>query len=76
MKNYILIIGGILTISLAFLWYINIITEPIFTIGTATFTLVGYIFFNKNNDKKNDKNIKQIHKGKGDNVAGDKIIKY
>lgn len=75
MKNTILIIGGLITISLTILWYFEIITEPVAAIGSAILTFLGYLFTDKEKPVKNEKNITQIHKGKGDNVAGDKIIK-
>ena len=75
MKNFILIIGGLITILLSFLWYFNIITEPVFTIGSAILTLLGYLFIDKEKPIKKVKKIKQIHKGEGDNIAGNKTIK-
>ncbi len=75
MKKIILITGGIITILLAFLWYFNVITEPVFTIGAGILTLIGYIFVDSEKPIKAVKKISQIHNGKGDNVAGNKITK-
>lgn len=74
MKKIILIVGSILTLVLAILWYKNIISEPIVAIGTGILTLLTLIFFPDNDDKSNKTKIKQKHYGKGDNVAGNKII--
>lgn len=73
MKKSILIIGSILTLGLAILWYFNIISEPLVAIGSGILTLATYIF--ATDDKQFTKKINQKHSGKGDNVAGNKIIK-
>ncbi len=71
MKNAILIVGAIITLVLAILWYMDIISEPLFAIGTAVLTLITYLVIPTKRDKSN---INQRHSGKGDNVGGDKII--
>lgn len=72
MKKGILIIGSILTLLLAILWYFKIVSEPLVAVGTGALTLVSYIFVPENSDKTI---INQKHSGNGDNVAGNKIIK-
>jgi hypothetical protein len=71
MKNVILIIGAIITLTLAILWYMNIINEPLFAIGTAVLTLISCLVIPK---LKEGSRINQRHSGIGDNVVGDKII--
>lgn len=73
MKNFILIIGGLITVILTFLWYYEIITEPVAAIGSAMLTFLGYLFVGSDNSGKKIKKIKQVHYGTGDNVRGDKI---
>lgn len=74
MKRIILIIGGLITLILAILWYKDIISEPLVAVGTGVITLLCLIFV-PDNDSSNNTNIVQNHSGKGDNVAGNKIIK-
>ena len=71
MKKAILIIGAIVTLTLAILWYFDIVSEPLVAIGTGVLTVVGYIFVPANNANKTT--ITQKHYGEGDNVSGDKI---
>lgn len=72
MKNVILIIGALTTLVLAVLWYYNVVSEPIVSIGTGILTVLGYILIP---DKKKSKIVvKQQHTGYGDNVLGNKTI--
>lgn len=73
MKKAILIIEAIITLILAFLWWNNTISEPLFTIVLAVVTLITYILF-PNTDST--KNITQKHSGTGDNVVGNKTTNY
>ena len=75
MKKIILIIGGILTLVLSILWYKNIINEPLSAVGTGIVTLLCLVFIPDNNDNPNKTKIIQKHSGKGDNIAGNKIVK-
>lgn len=75
MKKIILIIGSLITIILAILWYIQIISEPIVSIGTGILTLIGYIII-PNQEQKSEPAIKQEHKGQGDNVVDNKTTNY
>lgn len=71
MKNIILIIGSLSTLILAILWYLQIVSEPIVSVGTGVLTFIGYLLIPS--EKENNKSvIKQEHKGKGDNIIGDK----
>jgi hypothetical protein len=67
MKNKILIIGGIGTLILALLWHFEIITEPLFAIGAAIITLIGFTFAPNSKTE-----IELKHEGQGDNVLGNK----
>lgn len=62
MKNMILIVGGVITILLAFLWYFDKITEPMFTICSAILTFFGYLFVNSDKKKKNPETTKMKQK--------------
>lgn len=73
MKKIILIIGTIITLILAILWYLDFISEPVVTIGSGILTLLGYFFIPEKNEKVK-KTINQKHSGPGDNIAGDKIV--
>lgn len=76
MKKIVLMIGSIITLSLAVLWYIGKISEPLVTVGTGVVTLISYVILpSENNNKPEKKIIKQKHYGKGDNVGGNKILK-
>jgi len=75
MKRVILITGGLITLLLAILWYYDVITEPLVAVGTAIITLVSLIFVPENKNNSSQTKITQNHSGKGDNVAGNKIIK-
>jgi hypothetical protein len=75
MKKIILILGGLITLTLAVLWYTDIISEPLFAVGTGIITLLSLIFIPENENKTGKTKITQNHSGKGDNVAGNKIIK-
>lgn len=72
MKKAILIIGALATLILSILWYYGKVSEPLVAVGTGVLTVLGYIFVP--NDKKQNISIKQNHSGKGDNVAGNKIV--
>jgi hypothetical protein len=75
MKKIILIVGSVITLILAILWYKNIISEPLVAVGSGILTLLTLIFVPDNDDKSIKTKITQKHYGKGDNVAGNKIIK-
>jgi len=74
MKNYVLVIGGLITVALTILWYCNIITEPVTAIASALLTTLAYLFTANNDSAKKNKKIIQTHSGIGDNVGGDKIV--
>ncbi len=79
----ILLSISIIVLVLSILWWYEIVNEPIVGIGTAILTVVGYLFLNVSKEKaheggklkKSNRYITQNHKGKGDNIAGDKIIR-
>ena len=75
MKKFILIVGSIITLILAILWYGDIISEPFVAVGTGILTLLTLIFVPDNDVKPYKNKNTQKHYGKGDNVAGNKIIK-
>lgn len=78
-RNTILILGSAITVVLIILWALEIIGEPIAALGGGILTLLGYLFVNEGENYKNESSIKNIksniqtHKGRGDNVGGDKI---
>lgn len=75
MKKIIGIVGSIITLILAFLWWNDIISEPFFAIGSAGVALIVLILMpNSNTDSTGD--ITQKHSGTGDNVAGNKTTNY
>lgn len=74
MKKMILIVGGLLILILAILWYNDVITEPLVAVGTGIITLLSLIFIPENESKPSKTQIKQNHSGSGDNIAGNKII--
>jgi len=74
MKKTILIVGSLITLILAILWYKNIITEPLVAVGTGIITLISLIFIPDNKNNGNKKKVRQKHSGEGDNIGGDKII--
>ena len=75
MKKIILIIGGIITLVLSILWYKDVITEPLFAVGTGIITILSLIFIPDKDNNTNKTKINQKHSGIGDNVAGNKTIK-
>lgn len=75
MKNIILIIGSLSTLILAILWYFNIVSEPIVSIGTGILTFISYILI-PGEKEKNKVSIRQKHIGQGDNIAGNKTINF
>ena len=72
MKNSILIIGALSTLVLAILWYFQVVSEPLVSIGTGILTVISYMLIPE--EKKNKTVIKQQHTGQGDNVLGNKTI--
>lgn len=84
-KNTILIIGSLIVVFFACKWYIieqkngNPSLEPTVTLAAALLTLTGYFIASQPNKtvEPNDKQeVQQNHSGKGDNVAGNKIVNY
>lgn len=75
MKKVILILGSIVTLILAVLWYYGKVNEPIVAIGTGILTVIGYVLVPDESSKSTKTVIKQKHSGSGDNVAGNKIVK-
>lgn len=73
MKNTILVIGALSTLVLAILWYFQVVSEPLVSIGTGILTVIGYMLI-PNEEKKNNTVIMQQHTGQGDNVLGNKTI--
>lgn len=70
MKSVVTILGAIITIFFAVLWWCNIVSEPLYTIVSGVATLIGHLL---TPECKSSKDITQTHSGVGDNVGGDKV---
>jgi hypothetical protein len=83
-KNSFLIIGSLIVVYYAYKWYDieqkngNLSFEPTVTLAAAVLTVLSYFLsgqsFKKGESTSNSSKVNQRHSGKGDNVAGDKII--
>lgn len=83
-KNSVLIIGSLIVAYYAYKWYDieqksgNLSFEPTVTLAAAVLTVLSYFLsgqsIKKEDSTSNNSKINQRHTGKGDNVAGDKII--
>lgn len=75
MKKNILIVGALSTLILAILSYLEIVSEPIVSIGTGILTLISYLVI-PSEKQISEPLMKQEHIGQGDNIIGNKTTNY